>query len=132
MNFFGSILKSDQLTQTGRFGKELPWFLRSSLSIHALLSAWEEVLQCGPICGLSEYEGHIPPERLLRGGRIKVDSLCPRSCLRSEILHPQRCLSLTPLILVLSICSLPIALVSSLCQVKPLHLGLLVVASNID
>jgi len=27
----------------------------------------------GPICALSEDEGHVPLERLLRGGRIEVD-----------------------------------------------------------
>lgn len=74
MNFFGSVLKSGQFTQTGWFGKELPWFLRSSLSIHALLSGWEGVLQWGlSICGLSEDEGHVPPERLPSGGRREVD-----------------------------------------------------------
>lgn len=38
MNFFVSILKYDQLVKTGGFQKELSWFLRSSLSIHAQLS----------------------------------------------------------------------------------------------
>lgn len=45
MNFFDSILKCDQLTQTGWFGKELYLFLRSPLSIHALISGGEGVLQ---------------------------------------------------------------------------------------
>lgn len=50
MNFFDSILKCDQLTQTGWFGKESSWFLRSSLSIHELISGGEGVLKwCLPV-----------------------------------------------------------------------------------
>lgn len=80
MSVFGSILKSDHLTQTEWFGKELSWFLSLPLSIHMLFCGWKGVLQWGLSVGIL---------RMRVMGSLKVSSgdaeekwmlsLCPHS-----------------------------------------------------
>lgn len=82
VNFFGSVLKCDQLTQTGWFGKVL---VPRVIFEHPCIALWlGGGAAMGAICGLSEDEGHVPPERLLRGGRREVDSFLVSSCFHTK------------------------------------------------